>query len=441
VKLYDESEQSGKPHGPEEREGTTREVGQEGIRPPDAGVGQTRRQAEGKRQERKKTMIETETNLKQAKRKDNDGLHKRRGIWHYKMKVAGRRKEISTRTTSYQEARKVRDAALQAQREGRLPTDMGSWPLDKAAKEWLVSRTRLVAPQTARIDRERLVPLLQSLGGHRLSQITAGDISGYQLQRMAKVSPRTVNLETKVLRMILRSAKSWSHLADDYKALREDKRGPGRALATEEERHLFDVASSNPNWSVAYYAALIAANTTARGCEIKGLRLCDIDLEARTMTIRRASTKTDAGCRIVPLNTEAAWALARLLERASFLGAVDPHHYVFPAFTFRHTKEGQNSGAGYDPAKPMKSWRSAWRKLTRRAGLGGLRFHDLRHHCITRLAEAGVAEQTLMAIAGHVSREMLEHYSHIRMQAKRDAVSMLEMPAVSAEANGVSAVN
>jgi integrase len=58
--------------------------------------------------------------------------------------------------------------------------------------------------------------------------------------------------------------------------------------------------------------------------------------------------------------------------------------------------------------------------------LKGLRFHDLRHHSITRLAEAGVPEQTLMAIAGHVSRKMLDHYSHIRVQAKRDAVQLLE---------------
>jgi integrase len=71
--------------------------------------------------------------------------------------------------------------------------------------------------------------------------------------------------------------------------------------------------------------------------------------------------------------------------------------------------------------------------------LGGLRFHDLRHHCITRLAEAGVPEQTLMSIAGHVSREMLEHYSHIRMQAKREAVSMPEKATVSTEISGVSA--
>ena len=47
-----------------------------------------------------------------------------------------------------------------------------------------------------------------------------------------------------------------------------------------------------------------------------------------------------------------------------------------------------------------------------------------------------------MSIAGHVSREMLEHYSHIRMQAKREAVSMPEKATVSGEASGMStAVN
>jgi hypothetical protein len=49
----------------------------------------------------------------------------------------------------------------------------------------------------------------------------------------------------------------------------------------------------------------------------------------------------------------------------------------------------------------------------------------MRHHAVTKLAENGVADQTLMAIAGHVSKEMLEHYSHIRMEAKRAAVESL----------------
>jgi integrase len=97
---------------------------------------------------------------------------------------------------------------------------------------------------------------------------------------------------------------------------------------------------------------------------------------------------------------------------------------------------------------PMSGWRTAWRNLTRaiqcpacgrlqkpaktcsdekcKADIGkvlsptaGLRFHDLRHHAITELAEGQASEQTIRSIAGHVSQKMLEHYSHIRMDAKR----------------------
>ena len=48
----------------------------------------------------------------------------------------------------------------------------------------------------------------------------------------------------------------------------------------------------------------------------------------------------------------------------------------------------------------------------------GLRFHDLGHHAITELAESQTSESVIMGIAGHVSREMLEHYSHIRLGAE-----------------------
>jgi integrase len=80
----------------------------------------------------------------------------------------------------------------------------------------------------------------------------------------------------------------------------------------------------------------------------------------------------------------------------------------------------------------MKSWRSAWRSLTKAAGLKGLRFHDLRHQAITELLESGLSDQTVMEIAGHVSKEMLAHYSHIRLQAKRQAVEKLESSSIQA---------
>ena len=39
--------------------------------------------------------------------------------------------------------------------------------------------------------------------------------------------------------------------------------------------------------------------------------------------------------------------------------------------------------------------------------------------------QGSAGEQTIMDIAGHVSRNMLKHYSHIRMEAKRDALESL----------------
>jgi len=362
-----------------------------------------------------------------VQRRDNDGLHKRRGIWHYKLKLGGKWKEYSTHTQNYQKARKVRQQALQDQEAGKLPNDFAKWRFEKAAEECLNGRQKLVALKTRQIERQRMKPLLAFFGGQRLSDITADSVKAYQLKRAGQVGNRTVNLETKVLRTVLRMGRLWSRIADDFKPLPESKQGPGKALMEEQEKALFQTAASKKRWEVAYFAATLAANTTTRGCEIKGLQLQDVNLIDRTLTIRRSSTKTDAGARVIPLNEIACWAVARLLERARKIGSTEPEHYLLPAFRYQHTKEGKTSaGLGFDPTKPMVNWRTAWRKLTEKAGLKGLRFHDLRHHSITKLAEAGVPDQTLMAIAGHVSKAMLEHYSHVRMNAKRQAVAALE---------------
>lgn len=74
----------------------------------------------------------------------------------------------------------------------------------------------------------------------------------------------------------------------------------------------------------------------------------------------------------------------------------------------------------------MDNWKSAWTRARATAGLN-FRWHDLRHTFVSRLAEnPAVSEQTITALAGHVSRRMLERYSHIRTQAKRHAIESLE---------------
>ena len=53
------------------------------------------------------------------------------------------------------------------------------------------------------------------------------------------------------------------------------------------------------------------------------------------------------------------------------------------------------------------------------------RFHDNRHTFVTDLAESGAGDEVIRDMAGHVSRDMLKYYSHIRTEAKRRAVEKL----------------
>ena len=172
-------------------------------------------------------------------------------------------------------------------------------------------------------------------------------------------------------------------------------------------------AKSRPGWQNVRLAAILAVNTTMRGCEIKNLRWRDVDFLTRIITVRKS--KMEAGERSIPINDTAFLAIRELWERAKQLNGTEPEHFPFPAC------EHEN----FDPTSPLKSWRSAWRKLTKAAGIAGLRFHDLRHHAITELAESQASDQTIMSIAGHVSQRMLSHYSHVRMEAKRKALDAL----------------
>lgn len=141
------------------------------------------------------------------------------------------------------------------------------------------------------------------------------------------------------------------------------------------------------------------------------------DTGTRKITIRRTKGNCGAG-RTVILTNDAYKAVLRLVDRASLLGSTAPDHFLFP-YKIR-------LGIGYDPTKPMKGWRTAWRKLTKAAGLPGFRFHDLRHCFITNHAEIGTPLPVVMAQAGHLSKRMTELYRHISNRALEEAAERHE---------------
>ncbi len=371
--------------------------------------------------------------------------------------ICGVRYREALHTTDRREAlalEKKRVAEIQAGKgASKSGRDFARLPFDVAADRFTEERRVMVSARTLQLDRERLKPLKAFFGSTLLLRIKAGEIAAYQRTRLVGsitlrrsgtargVSNRTVNMETTVLRQMLRRAKVWSVVADDVRHLPERRTAVGRVLTADQKQLLFQIAGSRPAWDVACCAAVLAVSTTCRGVELKNLKWGDVDWLDRTVNIRRS--KTDAGNRKIPLNADAIAALARLRDRAEANAASRSEHFIFPA-----CENGR-----LNPYANQKTWRTAWRSLVRAAAAAagaraakeaiaaghdsgeayrsaalsfqGLRFHDLRHQAITELAEGGASDATLMALAGHLSREMMEHYSHVRMAAKRSAVETL----------------
>ena len=362
-------------------------------------------------------------------------VFRRNKTWYADFTVNGQRYKQSLQTTDWREAL-AREKELIAQASaGKLAPSSQQFArlvFSEAADRYLGERTPHLAPSSLAHERERLKPLRAYFGATPAGKISAEAVLAYIAQRKAAgLSNRTVNYEMGILRRILKRAKRWYVLAEEIKPLPE-RRNIGRALRHDEKLRLLKVAASRPEWQIARLAATLALNTTMRACEIRGLQWHDLDFMERTLTVRRS--KTEAGERVIPLNADAWATILELRERAKLLFGAEPQPdwYVFPHGEGQgpvmrpKTRPGpQAVTVKPDPTKPMSTWRTAWRRLTKEAGLPGLRFHDLRHHAITELAESLASDQTIMAIAGHVSPRMLAHYSHVRLEAKRKALDAL----------------
>jgi integrase len=267
---------------------------------------------------------------------------------------------------------------------------------------------------TLRLNRERSVPPKRLLGAIRVGRIEAETIAEYQRQRVEEdASGRTINLEIGLLRLVLKKARRWTRLEDEVENRPENRDVITAVLPADAKRHLFEVAMSKPDWSRAFCCASIAVNTTARKIEVLRARYRDIDLARGVWMIPKSKTK--GGIREIPLNAEATTAFARMMQAGEMLGGGSPEHFIFCACENKQ----------FDFTRSQKSVRTAWRKLTAAAGLKGFRLHDLRHQAITELAESGAPDSVILSLAGHLSKKMQDHYTHVRLKAKEKAVSAL----------------
>lgn len=126
-----------------------------------------------------------------------------------------------------------------------------------------------------------------------------------------------------------------------------------------------------------------------------------MDLSKRI--IRLEKTKSGKP-RLVPIN---GYLFAVLMKQKHTNGTDE---YVFP-----NPKTGG----------PLQDVKRSFHSAVKKAGIQGLRFHDLRHTFASRLVEAGVDLITVKELLGHHSVKVTERYTHSNAEQKKLAVECL----------------
>jgi integrase len=339
-------------------------------------------------------------------------------IWWYEFSLAGKRIRESAQTP-------LKSIAREAEQDRRreLEKTLAGMPIEKRENR-INSVADLVKTYLERYELDhrgrqksilfakgRLAHVTRLLGSARLPDVTEDAVRRYIKTRIAeKVSGRTINMEVGEFSRAI--GKPWSFLWPKVRK-QEERKDIGRALSPEEETRLLESAGKKGRWHTAAIIVRALLLTGMRSGELTGAAWGQVDFERRVLTVGRAKTSCGTG-RQIPMNNDlfvllsahAAWFTEKF-------GETRPEFYLFPFGSVPN-----------DPTRPTTTLKTAWDSIRKDAGVS-CRLHDLRHTAITKLAEAGVPESTMLSLVGHMSRAMLERYSHIRMAAKREAVESL----------------
>ncbi len=297
------------------------------------------------------------------------------------------------------------------------------------AEAWLKRRSddprRALAP-TTRAKYRRLLDayLLPEFADRKLTRITPEQIRSWN-DIVAKEHLST-------------AADAYRLLATVFNAAVRDRAVPrspcdleGASRARSAERPTASPAQIQAALEVApeksRLAIMLAAWCQLRRGEILGLQRGDVDLENGTVTVRRAWLVTSEGKTVVgPPKSEAG---RRTVYMPSNVLEVMTRH--LDAYTDERSDAWlfERNGAPVQP-RNLERW---WMRGREAAGIGPLRFHDLRHSGLTWAAQTGATTAELMRQAGHSSPTAAARYQHAADQrAKELAAKLGEMaPTVS----------
>jgi integrase len=277
------------------------------------------------------------------------------------------------------------------------------------------SRARQTAARHALIMRE-FIEFLGPRARLNIAALTSKDIADWRDHRQSLgLAPSTVNLDLALLSAAFSAAQKQGHISVNPCAAIEPLRDKTqrKAIFTPEQVSAL-VKTAEGDWKGLILTAFYIG---ARLNDCANLRWRYVDLVSEIKTIRFNQGKT--GREIISVIHPALEDYLLSLPTPKSDDA-----FLFPSLAER-------------PASPLSK---AFRELMLRArveqrvireraksgrNVNALSFHSLRHSFSSLLANAGIAEETRMALTGHTTRSTHQTYTHRQLSTLRDAVATL----------------
>ncbi len=235
--------------------------------------------------------------------------------------------------------------------------------------------------ETRRLDKLLRDPIAKT----KLSALTPALFAQFRDRRL-KDGQRTCRYDLVLLQHILKLARLEWGIPLTTNPVELIKKPPpskprDRRLEPGEFERLRDAALAGSAWYL-WPLVELAIETGMRRGELLKVLWVDLDLAARQLTIRDTKNGED---RTIPLTTRAATTLQTLPQTDDRIFPISP-----------------------------VAVRMAWDRMIKRAGIVGLRFHDLRHEAVSRFFEMGLTVPEVALISGHKDARMLFRYVHLR---------------------------
>lgn len=318
--------------------------------------------------------------------------HPQSGIWYVRKYVNGKDRTKSTGE---------KDSKVRAQKIAlRTLSDWFGKPFkgyepsfEDLSREYLeLKKTKSPATSASARNSVRL-HLNPFFGGMKISQINDSTFEDFVNQARIKKPKRKLFNDWKHFIGVMNRAKRKGLLEKPLEVSNPDpSTKSGKVYTREEEIKLLRAASPTHRLQI-----LLGIKMGMRIGEILGLELSRINLSSGFIKLEDEDTKTRYA-RIIPIHPRVKTILKLTLPKIKGTA-------LFPTpgnLNLPMTRRGN---------------KSAWAGIKRRSGVVG-RFHDLRHTCATRMAEANMHP----VIAARILGMSLEVYDKVYCKPKPDAL-------------------